>query len=381
MEEKMEKTGDTEGEKSGRTGGLLRRLIVAVIIFAIASSGAYIGGGWLYYRFTHATTDNAFVKTDMVNLSPLVSGRIKKLFKEEGDSVKAGEVLAVLDDRDLAKVVEIKRAALERTKREVARLRVTIERTTEEVEKNITVAEKALIAATEQKNSLAADLDRAEKDFRRAEGLLKEGSIPESRFDAAKARYESLRARLRALEATVGLRRAEVEKAEIGRKRVKELQKMLSTLKAAVKVAQKDLESAMVNLGHTEIKSPIDGIVAKRYFNEGDFVSPGMPVYALYNPADMYITANLEETKLKGVRVGQPVDITLDAYPGRTFRGKVLLVGEATGAEFALIPRDVSAGEFTKVVQRVPVRISIPEDSRGLFKPGLSAAIGIDTRR
>ncbi len=372
---------DKKTAEGSRTQRVFRRLSIAAVFLAAASAAAYVGGRWLHYRFTHATTDNAFVKTDMVNLSPLVSGRIKRLFKEEGDGVKAGEVLIKLDERDLAKVVEIKRAALERTEREAGQLKLTIERTAEEVEKNITVAEKALRVAMEKKNSLLAGLDKARKDFVRAENLLKEGSIPESSFDAAKTNLDSLKARLRALEATIELRRAEAEKAVIGRKRVKELQKRFSVLTAAVKVARKDLETALLNLDHTEVKSPINGVVAKRYFNEGDFVSPGMPVYALYNPEDLYITANLEETKLRGVKVGQPVDITLDAYPRKTFTGKVLLIGEATGAEFALIPRDVSAGEFTKVVQRVPVKISIPEKEKKLFRPGLSATVGIDIRK
>jgi len=145
--------------------------------------------------------------------------------------------------------------------------------------------------------------------------------------------------------------------------------------------AKADLEMAKLNLEHTKIIAPFNGIIAKRYVQNGNFVGPGLPVVSIYDPATIHVIANLEEGKLGGVKVGQSTDIWVDAYPGIKITGVVERIGQASAAEFALIPRDVSAGEFTKVVQRVPIKISIPNVQQYPFlRPGLSAEIGISKK-
>ena len=144
-----------------------------------------------------------------------------------------------------------------------------------------------------------------------------------------------------------------------------------------VEAARADLALQQTQLGYTDVVSPFDGVVAKRFKFRGDFGTPGVPIFSLYDTENLYVTAHLEETKLAGVGPGHPVDVSVDAFP-KSFGGRVLWVGRATGAQFALIPRNLSTGEFTKVIQRVPVRVAIEKDDRwSQLRPGLSATVAI----
>ena len=152
---------------------------------------------------------------------------------------------------------------------------------------------------------------------------------------------------------------------------------MVGVKKEMVEDARIGLESAEHQLQFTEVRAPFPGVVVKRYRNLGDFASAGVPVLSMYNPDMLYVTANLEETRLHGVAPGNPVELRLDAFD-RPFKGRVVWINKSTGAEFALMPRNVVSGEFTKVVQRVPVRICIEDDDRRpLLRAGLSAQVVI----
>lgn len=147
---------------------------------------------------------------------------------------------------------------------------------------------------------------------------------------------------------------------------------MVGVKKEMVKDAQIALATAQHQLQFTQIRAPFPGVVVKRYRNLGDFASPGVAVLSMYNADLLYVTANLEETRLPAVAPGNPVELHLDAFD-RPFRGRVVWIGKSTGAQFALMPRNVVSGEFTKVVQRIPVRIAIEKDERWpLLRAGLS---------
>jgi membrane fusion protein, multidrug efflux system len=147
--------------------------------------------------------------------------------------------------------------------------------------------------------------------------------------------------------------------------------------RANLEQAKNDLDQAILNLRYTQVYAPFPGVIVKRYRNLGDFISAGTPILSMYNPDLLYVTANLEETRLRGVAPGNHVDLRLDAFD-EPFRGRVVWINKSTGAQFALMPRNVVAGEFTKVVQRVPVRIWIEKDDRWpLLRSGLSAQVTI----
>ena len=272
-------------EEAPQTKSSTRTIRIAAI--AVASLAVlFWTGKWLVYRITHVTTNAAFVKADIIDLAPLVSGHVKVLFVDEGINVQAGQILGALDDRDYQQ-------ALDRA---------------------------------------SAAFARAELAYERAKKLHDTKTIADAKFEEKEADY---------------------------------------------KEAKATREQALLNVQHTRLIAPIDGVIAKRYIQPGDFVPAGLPALALYDPASLHVIANLEEGKMSGVKMGAPVDLFFDAS-SQELHGRVLRIGEATAAEFALIPRDVSAGEFTKVVQRVPIKISLPPREHYPFlRPGLSVSIGI----
>ena len=160
--------------------------------------------------------------------------------------------------------------------------------------------------------------------------------------------------------------------AQTGYDQIREVELLVGVKQEMVKDAQTGLDSAEHQFQFTQVRAPFPGVVVKRYRSLGDFVSAGTPILSMYNPDLLYVTANLEETRLSGVAPGNPVELHLDAFD-RPFKGRVVWINKSTGAQFALLPRNVVAGEFTKVVQRVPVRIWIEKDDRWpLLRSGLS---------
>jgi membrane fusion protein (multidrug efflux system) len=160
--------------------------------------------------------------------------------------------------------------------------------------------------------------------------------------------------------------------AKTGYDQIREVEQMVEVKKEVVKDARISLDTAEHTYQFTEVRAPFPGVIVKRYRNLGDFVSAGTPILSMYNPDLLYVTANLEETRLTGVAPGNAVELRLDAFD-EPFKGRVVWINKSTGAQFALMPRNVVAGEFTKVVQRVPVRIWIEQDDRWpLLRAGLS---------
>ncbi len=336
-----------------------------------------LGWKWLSYQFTHATTNNAFVESDLISVSPLVSGHLKEILVDESDLVKKGQLMAIIDEKDYLAQVKLKMSELDKVERDLSTLKTTLERTRREVEEEIVLARQGIMEGQEALKRAEANGKKIEMDYERFKKLIERKVIAQSRFDAVEAQYTTSRAFIRSAEIMVRTRKIQLKRTLIGRQRVEELEKKVLALKAAKETAQKALEVVELNLEHTRIKSPISGIVAKKFIYEGDFISPGFPVFSIYDHDNIYITANLEEVKMEGVRLGQRVDIKADAYPRIDFEGKVIRIGAASIAKFALIPRDMSAGEFTKVVQRIPIKISV-EDPERFLRPGFSVTTSIE---
>ena len=351
-------------------------LVLGVLLLVISVP---LGWNWLHYQLNHATTNNAFVESDLINISPLVSGHLKETLVEESDVVKDGQVVALIDDEDYQAQVALKESQLNKVDRDLSTLQTTLERTKREVEEEIVLAGQGVMEAEESLRSATAEGNRIEADYVRFKNLIERQVISESRFDAVEAQYISSQASVKSSKILVKMKEIQLKRTLIGRQRVEELEKKVQALEAARETARKALEVVALNLEHTRIKSPITGVVAKKWIHEGDFISPGFPIFSVYDQENIYITANLEEVKMGGVKLGQTVDIEADAYPGTDFKGKVIKVGTASIAKFALIPRDTSAGEFTKVVQRIPIKISV-EDPDRLLRPGLSVRANIKVK-
>jgi membrane fusion protein, multidrug efflux system len=383
---------------------------------------------WWSYRLTHSITEDAFVEAYIVNIAPqTVSGHLVRFSVAENDRVEQGQVLAEIDPVPYRAQVNIARSKVSTTKAELRRQEGSLARLRLEVPIQIDIARRSLAAAGADQaraqdalkltrdevetgieeaqaalEAAKADLVLAEQEYIRYTNLQREQAVPLRRAqevtqarDVAEARRKLAAAKLARAEADrmridVAKRTLEaaekatqkaakgVDLAETGHAQIHEAELLTAVKKDDVEDALRALEAAEENLRFTQIRAPFPGVVVKRYRHLGDFASPGVAVLSMYNPELMYVTANLPETRLRGVAPGNSVELHLNAF-AEPFHGRVVWINKSTGAEFALMPRNVVSGEFTWVEQRVPVRIAIEKDDRWpLLRAGLSvrAVIG-----
>ena len=388
---------------------------------------AYFGIHWWTYRLSHSITDDAFVEAHIVNVAPqMVSGRIVRFHVEENDRVEQGQVLLEIDPIHYRDEVEQARGKLDLAEAELKRQEAALAKLKKEVPLQIDVAQQTLVAAqtdearakdnlkltTDEVNKTIdeakaavevakANLTLAKQEYDRWTELAAQDATTKRKaeevtraHDAAKAELRLADARLAKAEAArtkieVAKRDLEVSQslvaksgkaldlAETGYDQIREVELMVGVKKEMVKDAQIALDSAQHQFEFTKVRAPFPGVVVKRYRHLGDFASAGVAILSMYNRDLTYVTANLEETRLRGVAPGNPVELQLDAF-AEPFRGRVVWIDKSTGAQFALMPRNVVSGEFTKVVQRVPVRIAIEKDERWpLLRAGLSVQANI----
>ena len=344
-----------------------------IVIFAAIPCGMR----WLYYRFTHAITDDAFVESDLINMTPRVPGHIRELLVDESSVIKKGQLLALLDPVDYQAQVELSQVKAEKALKNVEALKITLERTMQVVDRETNIAQSGIAKAEDDLKKARADFDRVERDFKRVENLYETRSIAKHQFDNINAERTAALATLSSAKLGVDVSQQTHERAVAEKLVVKELEAKIMAAEKEAQEAAKGLEVARLNLEHTQIKSPINGVVAKKFIHAGDYATPGFPVFSIYDTDNVFVRANLEETKMKGVALGQTVDLDVDAFSRRAFQGRVIKIGDATGAQFMLIPRDTTTGEFTKVVQRIPIKIQITDDPGQVLKPGYSVTVGI----
>jgi membrane fusion protein (multidrug efflux system) len=406
---------------------LLPRFLWLGGLLVLAGLGIVLIFFWWSYRQAHSITDDAFVEAHIINIAPqTVSGHLVRFLVEENDLVKQGQVLAEIDpvpyrdqvaiarskvDTALAELrrqesalarlrievpiqIEIAQRSLAAAKADEARAGEAVKLTEDEVEKGIDEARAGLEAAK-------ADLVLAEAEYKRFTALEKEQAVPTRKADevtrsrdaaeahrnlaAAKlARAQADRTQIEVAKRTLEAAQKTTQKAakgvnlaETGHDQIREVELLTVVKKESVEDARRALAAAENTLRYTQIHAPFPGVIVKRYRHLGDFASAGVAILSMYNPDLLYVTANLEEDRLRGVAPGNPVELQVDAFDA-PFRGRVVWIDKSTGAQFALMPRNVVSGEFTKVVQRVPVRIAIEKDERWpLLRAGLSVRVAI----
>jgi membrane fusion protein (multidrug efflux system) len=339
-----------------------KKRIVIILGFLIALFGAAVYGvPKAIYGFKHESTDDAFVEGTIVYVSPEVTGRIVNVLVDKNQKVKKGDVLMEIDSADYNAVVKRAQSDL-----------YSILAEKEALDAQIKQAQGKLAQAEAAVEAAEAEHDLAQKDLSRYKGLLEEEVIPQAQFDQVKARSKASSAKL----------------AE-ARQMVKEAQALIESIKKQKKVlefeakeAQAALEEAKLDLQRTKVLSPIDGTIAKKQAEVGNLAVAGQPAFAIVQEGPIWITANFKETQTEKMKVGQDVDIKVDAYPGLTLKGHVESFQPGTGAVFSLLPPENASGNFVKVVQRVPVRIAIdsPIDAEHPLRPGLSVVVFVKVR-
>jgi membrane fusion protein, multidrug efflux system len=361
---------------------LVVTLALAVLITITRNWNAWEGGK------AEQVTDDAYVRGDLTPLSTKVAGIVHAANVTDYQQVHKGDLLVELEDDDYRAQVDLANAA-------VAAARAGIEENLRQRElQDARIAKalagidqaKAQIAAAEAgKEAVQAELIRARSERKRQEGLYQTRSTTQQNLEAAVAAEGNLSAQFASREADLTqaqtmLRSSELAaEAERRNKAVLESQEM--QLQADLRAKQANLAVASVNIGYTKISAPDDGTVGERQVRPGQLVSPGTQVIS-FVALTKWVQANYRETQLTNVKVGDPAELRIDEYPGQVIRGKVVEIAPASGSQFALLPPDNATGNFTKVVQRVPVKIAL-EDSTFATKlrPGLSVIATVRTRQ
>jgi membrane fusion protein (multidrug efflux system) len=306
------------------------------------------------------TTDDAYVKADSTIIAPKVSGYIAQVLVNDNQPVTAGQLLAKIDDRDF-------RAALSQAEADVAAAEAAVRN----LEAQIALQQPIIEQGTADIAAAEANLKFAREEQARYDGLMKTGSGTVQRAQQTDAALRASTAQMQ--HAKSGLLAAE-RKVDV-----------LTTQRAQA-VAQRDRaraaeQQAALNLSYTAVTAPVDGTVGARSLRVGQFVQAGTQLMAVVPLDAVYVVANFKETQLTHVRSGQPVELTIDGFHGTRLRGHVDSLSPASGLEFALLPPDNATGNFTKIVQRVPVKIVLDDHKlAGLLRPGMSAEPTVDTK-
>ncbi|HTR30274.1 MAG TPA: HlyD family secretion protein [Puia sp.] len=339
-----------------------RRKIVFPIILGLVLVGAAIFGikEYIFYS-AHVTTDDAQVDADISPVVARVGGYVKEIRFVDNQYVHAGDTLVVLDDRDYQVKLQQALAALSSQKQSVD---------VSEVQVNEARASIATAQAGVEQAKVA--VWKANEDFTRYQNLFNDHAITQAQFDDAKAAKESAEAALRVAQSQVPTqtRRVDVNQRQVG------------ATASNLASRQADVEYAKLQLSYTVITAPASGVVSRRNIQLGQLVQAGQTLFAIVNANGIYVTANFKETQMEPLRIGQKVDISVDAFPDSTFHGAIESFSGATGAKFSLLPPDNATGNFVKVVQRVPVRIKIDADTAlvKLLRAGMSVDVVVHTK-
>ncbi|MFI5234591.1 MAG: HlyD family secretion protein [Gemmatimonadales bacterium] len=337
------------------------------IVGAVVLIAAVWGTKRLLYARHHESTDDAQVDGHITPIAPKVQAFVAEVRVEDNQAVKAGDTLVTLDERDL-------KVHLAQAEADLAAARAQAGSTSRAGQAQAQLEASRASAASAQSGvaSAQAAFHKAEQDLERSKGLAAKQIVSEQALDAAQATYDATKANL-----TTAERQATAAEAQVGAATA-----ALSSADARLAAAQAAVDNAKLQLSYTRITAPVDGIVAKRSVEPGELVQIGQQLMAVVPLHDVWVTANLKETQLRGIRPGDAAEFTVDAYPGRTFTGHVESVSPATGARFALIPPDNATGNFTKVVQRIPVRVDVDggADEAHPLRPGMSVDLLITTR-
>ena len=361
---------------------LLVVLLAAAVVFTITRNWNSWEGGRI-----EQVTDDAYVRGNLTPLSTKVPGIVRDVKVSDYQQVHKGDLIVELEDDDYKAQVAQASAAVEAGKAAMENNRRQRELQDSKIDKALAGIDQAKAQITAAEAGIAAvqaDVVRTQDERTRQEGLFQTRSTTQQKLEQAVAdeqRFAAQSASRKAdLEQAKTMLRSNELSAEAERRTKSVLESQDMQLIADLHAKEAGLTAAKVNLGYTTIEAPSDGTVGERQVRPGQLVSPGTQVIPFVDKIK-WVVANYRETQLTNMKVGDPVEVRIDAYPGKTFRGKVIEIAPASGSQFALLPPDNATGNYTKVVQRIPVKIAFDDDSVATsLQPGLSVIATVRTR-
>ena len=386
----------------------VKRSRAKVVLPALIGVAALIGGAVYLHGKGKETTDDAFVESHVANVAPRVQGQVLRVLVRDNQAVNAGDVLVELDERDATARQHAAKADLESAEANLAAANAQLTLAQHSVDASLRQAKGGVTQAFAMSGSSKAQIDQARADLASAQSraaltamelarstkLHQDGAVAQAELDRSKAEDDQARAavdqaKARVSVASVGLVNAgggiesaqgRLAAAQTGPDQVQVAAAQVNVAKARVDQAKAALEQAELNVSYMKVRAPTRGVVSRRSVEPGQLVDPARPLLALTELDDSWIVANFKEDQIGRLRVGQPAQVTLDAFSGRKLNAHVDSFSGGTGSRFALLPPDNASGNFTKVVQRVPVLIRIDDRPQDIvLRPGLTAFVTVRT--
>ena len=338
--------------------------------------GLFLLGDWVYDRYANVYIDDARITADVISVSSRVSGWVTKLHVSEGDKVKARQILVSIDARE-AKLrlseLDSRLKSIEAERSRALTEKKMIDRQTnsaEAVRRSQVAAAKAALAGRK------SDLDLAIAEFERTKTLLSRKVVSRQRWEERRNAFRKSEQAFQQAQAEVAAATAALVQASADREQLLVLDRQLNMLTHRKTEVSAQRQRYLLNLRDRLITSPFDGVVDKTFVNPSEFVSAGQRLLMLHDPAKIWVSANIKETDLRFIKSDSAVKVHVDAYPDRVFSGKISKIGNAATSEFALLPTPNPSGNFTKIVQRIRIRVDLDNKSE-LLRPGMMVEINV----
>ena len=333
-------------------------------------------GHWLAHRWTHVYVDDARIDGEVVTIASRVSGWVTELPVIEGDNVKKGQLIARVDDRESVLQREVLEARLKTLESQTAVLRAQTGQVDQETQGRYESETNRLASAQAEVASMEAQLKQARQDRDRLDVLYKKEYISQQEMERARTLYEQAVESHRKALADVATVRGTLSAAGGSRKQLNVMQQQLSVLTHQAAEIRTEIQRQEVDIDDRVIKSPGDGRIVMTFVRKGEHVAVGQRIAMFHDPKQIWVEANVKETAIGALKPGMKADVRIDAYPGRVFRGEIYRIGQAATSKFALLPDPNPSGNFTKITQRLPVRILLSEQDLTL-RPGMMAEVDI----
>jgi membrane fusion protein (multidrug efflux system) len=344
--------------KSG--GGIRKKVLLGVAAVAVLAAG-WFGIDWFNNGRFNIATDNAQLRSDIARVTPKVEGYVKTVHVAENQSVKRGDLLIELEDDEFQTRLAFAKAELAQAEADAAQAKA-----------RITVQRDTLAEARAAREAADASADLSSSDEKRLAELAAKGWYPKAKLEQAEAARRTADAQLSQATASITAQRSQLSSAEAA----------ALSADAKVEAARAKVVGAQLELDRTKIRAPLNGVVTKKDVVEGQILSPGKVALSIVSSDDVWVVANFKETQITEMREGQCVKVHVDALPNLHVTGKVQSLSPSTGGTFSLVPQDTATGNFTKIVQRVPVKIVLDKEalSSGLLRSGLQVTATVSTK-
>lgn len=334
-------------------------------------------GSWLYGRYSHVYVQDSRLSSTMVSISSRSAGWITSFPAKEGATIKKGDLLVDIDAREATLMLAELDAGLEAVRAEKAALSLSRDQADQRTKSQFDMAQAMLGEAQARSNGAQSDLQLARADFKRTDNLYKEKVISAQRWETERNRINKAQQEHERAQAAVEAARAAMATAQSARMELQVLEERLRMMAAQEARLMAQRERQALDISDRAVKSPMDGVIDETFANPGEYVRPGQRLLMMHDRNNIWVNANIKEGEIRHVKIGAHATVTVDAYPGETFDGKVVRIGNAATSQFALLPNPNPSGNFTKIAQRLEVRIDV-EQRDHLLKPGMMVEVAVD---